>query len=85
MELCIEELDQTWSATPSAGPFISYGNDQFLPTVCHQLTADRYGNLKDMIQSYRGQGKRLNAGDYFLASGTSGEHIHHGTGRSARC
>ncbi|TID19677.1 hypothetical protein E2P81_ATG06844 [Venturia nashicola] len=37
-----------------------------------------YGNLKDVIQSYRGQGTRLNSGDYFLASGTSGEQIHHG-------
>ncbi|TKA82421.1 hypothetical protein B0A49_00020 [Cryomyces minteri] len=31
-----------------------------------------YGNIKDMIQTYRGAGNRLTSLDYFLASGTSG-------------
>lgn len=75
MELYTGELGPTWLEIPSVGLFTFYGMRSSLHIASPNLTTNRYGNLKDLIQSYRGQGKRLNAGDYFVASGTSGEHI----------
>jgi solute carrier family 25 folate transporter 32 len=68
----------TWSVTPSAGLCISYGNCLLIlilllhPQCASAKQRSRYGNMKDIIQNYRGPHGKLTSLDYFAASGTSG-------------
>jgi hypothetical protein len=39
------------------------------------LISNRYRNLKDAIQVYRGKDKKLTSLDYFASSGASGKHF----------
>jgi solute carrier family 25 folate transporter 32 len=71
---CIVGSCPTWSETPLVGPSTFSGefcrdSVQWSPSHSGQT---RYGNIKDLIKTARGNPDVLTSYDYFLASGASG-------------
>lgn len=74
IQLCTVVLCPIWWETLSVGPCTSSGEPSYtsVSSAYAYKCESRYGNIKDLIKTARGNPDVLTSYDYFLASGTSG-------------